>query len=131
MSIGRLIYSRLSGDSYITDRVGDKIFPSQIPQNTEFPAIVYNQAAVSPTNVKTGPSPVDVADVRIILYFAQYQTARETADRARELLDGLQGVYAGVDVDRVVFADEDTSDFVEGYGFFVIEQAYSARIKRA
>lgn len=131
MSIGRLIFGILSSDAYLTARVGSKIFPVQVPEDTDFPAIVYHYPSLTPTNVKTGTSPLDVADVRIFLYFAQYDTGREAADRVRALLDGLEGTYSGVEVDRVTFADEDTTDFVEGYGFFVIEQAYTARIKRA
>lgn len=131
MNIGNLIFDILSNDAYLSARVGSKIFPVQVPEDTDFPAIVYSYPSLTPTNVKTGTSPLDVADVRIFLYFGRYSTGREVADRVRQLLDGLEGTHSDVEVDRVVFADEDTTDFIEGYGFFVIEQAYTARIKRA
>jgi len=130
MELGKLTYSLLSADATISSYVGNKIFPVQIPQNTQHPAIVYQHDSQVPTNIKDGPSPLDTVGLSIVIYATTYDDAQAIAGRVRTMLDHYQGTTAGVTVNRISFGGQSDNDFIEEYGFFVIEQSYQARLKR-
>jgi hypothetical protein len=130
MDLGKLTYSLLSNDATLTGIVGSKIFPVQVPQDTSFPAITYQHDSVVPTNMKDGPSPLDVVGLVIIAYAQSYAVANSIMSRVRTLLDHYQGTVEGVTVDKISFAGQSDNDFVDETGFFIIEQSYQARMKR-
>lgn len=110
--------------------VGAKIFPVQVPEDTGFPAIVYQHDSQVPTNVKDGPSPLDVVGLVITIYTRSYDDAQTLAAAVRSELDHYQGTVAGVTVDKISFAGQEDNEFVDDYGFQVISQSYQARLKR-
>ena len=130
MNLGKLTYSLLSGDATIAGFVGTKIFPVQVPQDTGFPAIVYQHDSQVPTNIKDGPSPLDVVGLVVTIYADNYSDAQDIATSVRRILDHFQGTVEGVTVDKISFAGQEDNDFVEDYGFQVISQSYQARLKR-
>lgn len=130
MQLGKLTYSLLSNDATIASYVGEKIFPVQVPQDTSFPAIVYQHDSQVPTNIKDGPSPLDVVGLVITIYTQNYSDAQAIAERVRTLLDHFHGTVEGVTVDRISFSGQEDNDFVDDYGFQVISQSYQARLAR-
>lgn len=130
MNLGKLTYSLLSNDSTISSLVGDRVFPVQVPQNASYPVIVYQHDSQVPSNIKDGPSPLDVVGLSLVIYAGAYSTAQSIADKCRELLDYYSGTVEGVQVDKISFSGQSDNDFVEEYGFFVVEQSYQARLKR-
>lgn len=110
--------------------MGSKIFPVQVPQDTSYPVIVYTHDSQVPTNVKDGPSPLDVIELVITIYTQNYTDGQAISDRVRTLLDHYQGTAQGVTVDKISFSGQSDNDFVDEYGFFIVEQSYQVRMKR-
>ena len=130
MNLGKLTYNLLSNDATITGLVGSRIFPVQIPQDTGYTAIVYQHTSQLPTNIKDGPSPLDVIDMSLVIYSTSYSDAQDIAARCRVIFDHYQGTVQGVSVDKISFANQSDNDFIDDFGFFAIEQSYQVRMKR-
>lgn len=130
MDAGKIIYGRLSADATITGHVGTKIFPVAIPQNTNFPAIVYAIETTFPSDEKDGPSKLDENTVAVRIFTGTYATSVAIAERVRVLLDRFTGTVAGVTTDGIKLISQDASQFDKDLEFFVVELGFSVRIKR-
>lgn len=130
MAIGTAIFSILSADSTITAKVADRIFPSFVPQDTQFPAITYTIDGQLPTKIKDGVSKLDTADLVVTIYHEDYEEANTIADKVRELLDYYNGTQDGTTFNRISFDSQDDAPYIDLYEFFVIVQNYNVRIKR-
>lgn len=53
MSLGSAIYSKLRLNATILNAFGDRIFPIVLPQNTELPAITYQQTGLAQNDTKS------------------------------------------------------------------------------
>lgn len=101
MKVGKAIHNILSNDAtvaaLITDGSAVKCFPVQIPQLTQFPAIVYTVVSNFPNDTKTGRSEFDQVRVQIDCYARSYTAATELEDAVRNALDRVTpGTYGTV-----------------------------------
>jgi hypothetical protein len=130
MQLGKVIAQQLLDDATVVSYVGDKIFPIKIPQGQEYPCIVYTFDSQVPTLIKQAASPLDVVGCQLTIYNDDYASCEAIAEACRSVLDQLEGTIEGVVVDEIIFDGASRNDFIEEYGFFVIEQTYQARLKR-
>lgn len=101
MKAGKAIFSILSTDATVSATVTEsgvvKVFPIQIPQRTNYPAIVYNIISNQPHDTKTGVSRFDQIRVQIDCYAKTYTGAATLDDAVRVALDRkAPGAYGGV-----------------------------------
>lgn len=106
MSIGKSIYSLLSGAAGVTNIVSTRIYPSRIPQIKEFPAISYHQINNTPTNQKDAVSGFDRIDCDIICWSKSYDQINTLAAAVRTALDRKSINTQGLTVDTIVFVRE-------------------------
>jgi hypothetical protein len=55
MNVGNAIYNLLANDATVSGFVGVKIYPAEIPQAVEMPAIIYSINGIEPENDKRRP----------------------------------------------------------------------------
>ncbi len=63
--IGKLIYSRLSTDGEILAYVGSKIYPDIVPQNVQYPFVVYTIVNSLPVDFKDGQSNLEEITLQV------------------------------------------------------------------
>lgn len=106
MSTGKVIYNLLHANSSIVAVVGTRIFPNRRLQETDFPAITYQDISNSPLNTKDGPSKLDTQRVTVHVWSKEYTQAHAIANLVRTTLDRYRGLNNGVDVDKIIYADQ-------------------------
>jgi len=130
MDVGKVIYSLLTSDATFTSYVGTRLYPGFVPQDTQFPAVVYSFDNQQPSNTKDGVSTDDNPTLNIDIYHESYSSAQAIAERIRTLLDYYTGTNSGVTIDRISFASQADNSYVSEYQFTVLSQAYNVRYKR-
>lgn len=103
MNTEAAIYSLLSGNTAITNIVGNKIYPDTIPQGTENPCITFSEIAVMPNNTKTSTSKLDVCTMTINNYHNSQMLAKQLGAIIRNVLDGYKGIVANSNIQSIVF----------------------------
>lgn len=130
-SIGKVIYSVLSGDATLTGLVsGNNIYPVTPPQNTGFPFIVYTTTNTQVTDEKDGTSPIDIRTVQVDMYAKSYDAVQTIKDRVRTLLDGYSGTVSATVVQGCRMESEDDGAYIEEVNVYAVSQAYRIRIAR-
>jgi hypothetical protein len=128
--IKNAVYNILINDSTITDYVGTKVFPVLAPQDTDYPFITIIKNNTLPTDIKSAVSPTDEVFFQVDIYAAKEIKCQGIAAQVRTLLDQYSGTIASVQIDRIVFRDEQDSDFDIDLDIFGKSQEYKARIIR-
>ena len=101
------IYSLLSSSEDLSDLVGSRIFPDEVPEgNTSFPVVIYRNTHALPTNDFDGPSQIDFPRYDVICYAKTRSEANRVGQIIRDVLDGNS-------VDNVSYIW-----FVDGFGDF-------------
>jgi hypothetical protein len=108
LQIGKAIYSLLSSDDELTNKVHNKIFPLIANINTTFPFIVYKRDSIEPQYTKdylTG----ETITMEIVIASNDYVESIEIADKVRSILDNYRGTVEGISIRniRMTEADED------------------------
>lgn len=101
---GKVIYNLLSTNSTLAAAVGTRIFPQRRLQETDLPAITYNNVSNNPTNTKDGVSKLDTERWSINIFSKTYTSAIDMAATVRTVLDRYNGTVETVVVDSVSFA---------------------------
>ena len=105
MKIGQYIYAKLSATTAVTDLVGTRIYPVFLPQNAEYPAIVFLADNVPHTNTKDTPADLDRATVTFHYWASAAQgengyAALDNIDEAvRDALDFVEATAGSVTVE--------------------------------
>ena len=112
---GKVIYNLLHANSSIVALVGDRIYPVRRLQEEDLPAITYQTISNSPLNTKDGPSKLDTERITVHVFSNTHTQAQSLAALVRTTLDRYRGLNSGVDVDKIIFADENYlyEDWVE------------------
>ena len=104
--IGFVVTDILLNTASVTDVVGNRIYPSVIPQDEPYPAITFLEVAVNPSGTKDGPSELDQINVQINCFASTNKEASELAQKVRTALDYRLGNFQGVEVDKIVFKNQ-------------------------
>lgn len=68
-------------------RLGGRVYPTVLKQNTLYPAAAINVTDTNPTNTKTGASDMDRVLVQIDVYATNATEAAEAAEAIRGAID--------------------------------------------
>jgi hypothetical protein len=104
--IEKAIYSLLSNDANVSGLVSTRIYPNEIPQGQDMPAIVYEQTAGDREHTMAGPIGMVNAGYVITCWSETYAVARQLADYVRIVLDGHSGT-TGTQVVYVIFLENE------------------------
>jgi hypothetical protein len=128
MTVDSIIFGILNGNSAVTGVVGSKIFPSQAPQTTSFPFIVFETISTMPNNTKSGPSEMDQYRIQVTTLSTENNQANDIADKVRSALD----YYKSRDVQLISFQAQNSAfDNISGQdGIFLKYQDYFLTLSR-
>jgi hypothetical protein len=128
MSVDSIIFGILSGNSAVTGVVGTKIYPSQAPQTTQFPFVVFETISTMPNNTKSGVSEMDKYRIQVTTLAKENNQANDIADKIRTALD----YYKSVNVQLISFQSQNSAfDNISGQdGIFLKYQDYFLTLSR-
>lgn len=109
--IGKLIYSRLSTDGDILAYVGTKIYPDIVPQNVQYPFVVYTIVNSLPIDFKDGQSNLEEITLQVDVYTQNYDDTQELSNLIRNRLDRFVGTVEGVEVQTIKYVSSDSQVF--------------------
>jgi hypothetical protein len=101
--IGKLIYSRLSTDGEILAYVGGKIYPDIVPQNVQYPFVVYTIVNSLPVDFKDGQSNLEEITLQVDVYTQNYDDTQILSNLIRNRLDRFVGIVEGVEVQSIKY----------------------------
>ena len=107
LEVGKEIYSILSKNKSLTDKVGNKIYPIIVEKDTNYPFIVYKRSNVIPDYTKDYHFK-DYVIVDIICVSNHYVESVEIASLVRESLEDKR--IGDINSIRLESADEDFID---------------------
>jgi hypothetical protein len=101
--IGKLIYNRLSTDGEILAYVGSKIYPDIVPQNVQYPFVVYTIVNSLPVDFKDGQSNLEEITLQVDVYTQNYDDTQILSNLIRNRLDRFVGIVEGVEVQSIKY----------------------------
>lgn len=108
LQVGKAIFSILSNDADLVEKVENKIYPLIADVNTTFPFIVYRRNGIEPLNSKDRFTINTTTYISIVVASDKYDESIEIAERIIKALS--KGTYQGIMDISLVDADEDYID---------------------
>ena len=128
--IGKLIYSRLSTDGAILAYVGSKIYPDIVPQNVQYPFVVYTITNSTPVDYKDGQSNLEEIELQIDVYTQNYDDTQDLANLIRNRLDRFVGIVEGVEVQSIKYTASDSQVYNAELSVYWMSVDFLAKMKR-
>lgn len=128
--IGKLIYSRLSTDGAILAYVGSKIYPDIVPQNVQYPFVVYTITNSTPVDYKDGQSNLEEIEIQVDVYTQNYDDTQDLANLIRNRLDRFVGTVEGVEVQSIKYTASDSQIYNAELSVYWMSVDFLAKMKR-
>jgi hypothetical protein len=128
--IGKLIYSRLSTDGAILAYVGSKIYPDIVPQNVQYPFVVYTITNSTPVDYKDGQCNLEEIEIQIDVYTQNYDDTQDLANLIRNRLDRFVGTVEGVEVQSIKYTASDSQVYNAELSVYWMSVDFLAKMKR-
>jgi hypothetical protein len=128
--IGKLIYSRLSTDGAILAYVGSKIYPDIVPQNVQYPFVVYTITNSTPVDYKDGQSNLEEIEIQIDVYTQNYDDTQDLSNLIRNRLDRFVGTVEGVEVQSIKYTASDSQVYNAELSVYWMSVDFLAKMKR-
>jgi hypothetical protein len=128
--IGKLIYSRLSTDGAILAYVGSKIYPDIVPQNVQYPFVVYTITNSTPVDYKDGQSNLEEIEIQIDVYTQNYDDTQDLSNLIRNRLDRFVGIVEGVEVQSIKYTASDSQVYNAELSVYWMSVDFLAKMKR-
>ena len=122
------VYSILAADSNVTAQLGTKIYPTFIPEDQNFPALIYRITEKIPQDTKDGVIG-SIDSLLIEIYNDQAAQIVNVADIVRTALDRYRGTAASVVIDRIIYEGESDEVLIPELMLFHLSQQYKIRVK--
>lgn len=124
----KAVYSILINDSNVTALVSTKIYPTFIPENIIFPAVVYRITEKQPLDTKDGVYG-SVDTLLIEVYDKGGAQTVSIADTIRTALDRYRGTVEGVVIDKIIYEGESDEMLIPELALFHLSQNYRIRVR--
>lgn len=95
MEIEAAIYSELKNNSGVSALVGTRIYPKKLPQNSTFPALIYQQVGGGSIYSHSGASALATPVWQVSCFASTFTGAKNLARKVREALQGFSGTLGG------------------------------------
>jgi len=123
------IITRLLNDSRITDVVSQRIFPVQVGQDAELPAIMVTITDMETNPTKTGTSSDDIIELDVTVYSKSAKQSFDVAEHIRTSLDNFTGTMGTTEVQSLRFESLNMNHFA-GDDVFICGSEYTAHVAR-
>ena len=123
------IITRLLNDSNITDVVSQRIFPVQVGQDAQLPAIMVTITDMETNPTKTGTSSDDIIELDVTVYSKSAKQSFDVAEHIRTSLDNFTGTMGTTEVQSLRFESLNMNHFA-GDDVFICGSEYTAHIQR-
>lgn len=124
----KAVYSILSADADTLTALGSKMYPTFIPENIKFPALIYRITEKQPLDTKDGVYG-SVDTLLIELYDERAERVVDTADTVRTALDRYRGTVQSVVIDRIIYEGSSDEVLIPELALFHLTQQYRIRVK--
>ena len=128
--IGKLIYNRLSTDGEILAYVGSKIYPDIVPQNVQYPFVVYTIVNSLPVDFKDGQSNLEEITLQIDVYTQNYDDTQILSNLIRNRLDRFVGIVEGVEVQSIKYMSATSQVFNAELSVYWMSIDFKVNMKR-
>mgnify|MGYP000364899227 FL=1 len=128
--IGKLIYSRLSTDGEILAYVGSKIYPDIVPQNVQYPFVVYTIVNSLPVDFKDGQSNLEEITLQVDVYTQNYDDTQILSNLIRNRLDRFVGTVEGVEVQSIKYMSSTSQVFNAELSVYWMSIDFMVKMKR-
>lgn len=128
--IGKLIYSRLSTDGEILVYVGSKIYPDIVPQNVQYPFVVYTIVNSLPVDFKDGQSNLEEITLQVDVYTQNYDDTQQLSNLIRNRLDRFVGIVEGVEVQSIKYMSATSQVFNAELSVYWMSIDFMVKMKR-
>jgi hypothetical protein len=128
--IGKLIYSRLSTDGEILAYVGSKIYPDIVPQNVQYPFVVYTIVNSLPVDFKDGQSNLEEITLQVDVYTQNYDDTQKLSNLIRNRLDRFIGIVEGVEVQSIKYMSATSQVFNAELSVYWMSIDFMVKMKR-
>lgn len=124
----KAVYSILANDANVRTEVGARIYPTFIPENITFPAVVYRITDKQPQDTKDGVIG-SIDTLTLDIYHDRASETIDIADVLRTALDRYRGTVQSVVIDRIVYEGESDEILIPELALFHLTQTYRIRVK--
>ena len=128
--IGKLIYNRLSTDGEILAYVGSKIYPDIVPQNVQYPFVVYTIVNSLPVDFKDGQSNLEEITLQVDVYTQNYDDTQILSNLIRNRLDRFVGIVEGVEVQSIKYMSATSQVFNAELSVYRMSIDFMVKMKR-
>jgi len=128
--IGKLIYSRLSTDGEILAYVGSKIYPDIVPQNVQYPFVVYAIVNSLPVDFKDGQSNLEEITLQVDVYTQNYDDTQILSNLIRNRIDRFVGTLEGVEVQSIKYVRQSSQVFNAELSVYWVSIDFMIKMKR-
>lgn len=113
--IGKAIYSILSGNTTIQEKVQNKIYPIYAPDETVVPFIVYERSSVNTYYTKDGHI-YDEDSIYVNIVSDDYSENIEISDAVRNALEFIEGKeYVGIHIYSSLMSNASETFGIDGF----------------
>jgi hypothetical protein len=128
MSVEKVIYSKLSGDSDVSGLVSTRIYPVSLPQKPTYPAIVYTRISGDRLHSLGGASNLASPRFQIDCFASTYSAVKDLASKIRSAINGFRGTVSGVTV-HGIFLESDNDIFEDDFNVYRVSSDYFIHYK--
>ncbi len=128
--IGKLIYSRLSTDGEILAYVGSKIYPDIVPQNVQYPFVVYAIVNSLPVDFKDGQSNLEEITLQVDVYTQNYDDTQILSNLIRNRIDRFVGIVEGIEVQSIKYMSATSQVFNAELSVYWMSIDFMVKMKR-
>lgn len=107
-----------------------RVFPGELPQGQNYPAIVVDQFDTEPFDTKSGVSAVDNETIKVFCYAETAVGAADLSQAVRTAIDGNSGTFNGYTLQHIRYLRNDSSSInLTNRKLFLREMDFLVRIK--
>jgi len=128
--IGKFIYNRLVSDINVAAVVQTRIYPDIVPQDVQYPFVVYTIVNATPVNYKDGISNLEEIRVQIDVYTNDYDETDTLTNDIRNRFDRFSGTVEGVDITTVTYLSAETNRFEPDINVYWKSSEFLIKMKR-
>lgn len=108
----QVIRNALVTNTVASSFVGTRIYPVLAPATATLPFAVYRRSSIRREQTLAGPSGLPIVNMEFQIYASTYESARQSADAFRQVLDGYAGSLNNVEVQNAAL-EQESDDFVQ------------------
>ena len=127
MTLEEALVTKLNAESGVTALIGTRFYPNVIPAGATLTAAAYQRISTDPIIAHDGPTGLATARIQISVQAVKYADAKAAARAIRIALNGVNGTWGTVEIQRSALDNEnDTDELVDAS---VVRQDYQIMYK--